>query len=546
MLRWGFLLILPMLWATGCKGGLGERCSERETCKDGLACSSPSVGRSGESTGVCITGQTSACQKSDGCHVMGRCESQDGNCVAVSDANCGQSNECKAHGRCNVKDGVCVATRDADCEASELGKSGGLRHVKDGNCAAIIDDDCKSATDCVQGHLCAARGGNCVATSDADCAQSEWCRKWGFCALSDTGRCEPRTTEAKQPETKSAKFVQVSVDDGFACALRDDGEIECKGKNDHGQADPVAGPFAKVVSFHNGGYGLKHDGTVKHWGRFGWGLAVEGTFLDVSHYGSGECGVRSDGSIHCSSLGPAYAVLGARHADLKGKFDQISVGSRACALRVDGTAKCWGELEGRCETGPNSKPKPNAVPPPSVKFASLAIGCQISCGLARSGAVLCWGEPWATRAAPSGSFKQVAAGGWNACGIKIDGSLVCWGPDSDTSGVLQVPSGAFTQVAIHDKTACAVRQEGSVVCWGTGLVGNWTDLPHEQVPERHCAKWGTLITTGTHGTNYLGSLDVSSSDTLEGCELRRRIALSSGADKAGSCSCSKDQNGEDW
>lgn len=335
------------------------------------------------------------------------------------------------------------------------------------------------------------------------------------------------------------KFVQVAVGDGFACALREDGGIECKGKNDHGQADPVDGSFSKIVVFHNGGYGLERDGKVRYWGRSESyqspdGLAGKGLYIDMARFDGygGFCGVRTDGSLDCLWNSSAFPPP-------HGNFQQVSIGSRPCALGVDGVARCWGKLEGGCGIGQKSNNK--ATPPTTVKFRSIAIGCSMSCGLTQDGAVKCWGESWAERAAPKGTFKQVAAGGWNACGVRLDGRIECWGKESTPSGVLDPPDGTFAHVAIQDRTACAVRDEGSIVCWGSGLVGNWPQLPHEQVAQRHCSEWATSITNSDG--DFVGTMRSSS---LEGCEGHRRGFLSGGAEKATPCKCDKDQNGESW
>jgi len=58
-------------------------------------------------------------------------------------------------------------------------------------------------------------------------------------------------------------------------------------------------------------------------------------------------------------------------------------------------AYCWGKNEfAQLGTGDE---KPRAIPTPvntDIRFVSLAIGDEFTCGLTREGRVYCWGQNW--------------------------------------------------------------------------------------------------------------------------------------------------------
>jgi hypothetical protein len=61
-------------------------------------------------------------------------------------------------------------------------------------------------------------------------------------------------------------------------------------------------------------------------------------------------------------------------------FSQISAGpDDTCAIRVDGSATCWGD---------NTYGK---ATPPAGSFTQIAAGEQFSCGLRPNGFANCWG-----------------------------------------------------------------------------------------------------------------------------------------------------------
>src|SRR5262249_10127027 len=98
----------------------------------------------------------------------------------------------------------------------------------------------------------------------------------------------------------------------------------------------------------------------------------------------------------------------------QGQFTFVSVGNgSACAIRSDGTMKCWGGM-----FYPLS-----AIPAGSFSQVDVYIG---ACGVRSTGEAVCWGgEPTLTSA--GGPFREAGAGEGMACALRVDGSFQCWG-----------------------------------------------------------------------------------------------------------------------
>ena len=173
------------------------------------------------------------------------------------------------------------------------------------------------------------------------------------------------------------------------------------------------------------------------------------------------CALKVDGTAECWGLntsGQATAPAGT--------FTQLSAGSyHTCGVKTDGTVACWGD---------------NSVGQLNVP-ASLGVVRQIStnfyqtCAVRIDATLVCWGRNDAGQSSPpAGSFAQVGEGFLHGCAVKTDGTVTCWGSNSD--GQATPPAGTFSQVSAGSFHSCGVKSDGTVGCWGRNFYGE-TDAP---------------------------------------------------------------------
>ena len=101
-----------------------------------------------------------------------------------------------------------------------------------------------------------------------------------------------------------------------------------------------------------------------------------------------------------------------------GRFQSVSVhDAHVCALRLDGTAECWGSS---MESGGGAA---GDVSPPPGTFLSIATARYYNCGLRPSGAVDCWGDPAKNEgsvdveATQDSTFTSLSLGSMGGCGV---------------------------------------------------------------------------------------------------------------------------------
>ena len=246
-------------------------------------------------------------------------------------------------------------------------------------------------------------------------------------------------------------FVQIASSSFHTCGLRENGEIECWGRNGDGLADAPAGAFSAVSAGWLHACGLRENGEIECWGRNGYGQAdaPAGAFSAVSAGDEHTCGLRENGEIECwgwNRYGQADAPAGA--------FSAVSAGDEhTCGLRTSGAIKCWG-----------SRWRTDA---PAGAFSAVSAGAEHTCGLRASGAVECWGlglfQSGQTDA-PGGTFSAVSAGWLHTCGLRASGAVECWGLNQ--SGQTDAPGGTFSAVSAGSHHTCGLRSSGAVKCWG--------------------------------------------------------------------------------
>lgn len=269
------------------------------------------------------------------------------------------------------------------------------------------------------------------------------------------------------------------------CVTRSTGRVACWGDNQDGQlgngetntrsGTPVtvlgAGGSVDVACGSNFACALRNNGRVECWGGGLGGQLGNGT---------------------AASSATPVAVL-----DLADAVDVAAGEAHACAARLDGTVVCWGDnTNGQLGDG-SFNPSRTPIAVEGVAGAVEVSATQrSSCARTSDGVVLCWGAGElgqlgrGTPVAASANAQeigglvatQIAGGAEHFCAVTEAGTVACWGAGAGGQlgdGVSR-PAGTVTAspvtvsgltgvsaVACGESHSCATRRNESVACWGT-------------------------------------------------------------------------------
>ena len=291
--------------------------------------------------------------------------------------------------------------------------------------------------------------------------------------------------------------TSISGGKGLTCAKRSDGKLWCWGSNTSGELGDgtqslgrsTPAPVSSALVGEIGQFSAsdhtcsrQKDGRVWCWGANGTGQVGDGT--TTARYAP----------VPVTALGNQVAKVSA--TGLLG----------TCALKMDGTAWCWGynPVYGVSFTQFDRTPVP--ITALGNQVIDIKTGAYVFCALKMDGTLWCWGDNYfgqlglgdtATRTTP----VQVAAlgdqvvdlrlDGGATCALKADGSMWCWGYNGN--GQLGVgdtlkrtlPTQVIalgTQVvgmATGTSHTCALKADKTVWCWGSntyGQLGNASDI----------------------------------------------------------------------
>lgn len=203
-------------------------------------------------------------------------------------------------------------------------------------------------------------------------------------------------------------------------------------------------------------------------------IPVPFTYTKIAGAGDNICGLGSDGKIYCWGGNPSdvRGNGGVTAADTTPQLITMPSGVTsftdvdaeyvsACAIANTGRVYCWGDnyfgVLGNGVDDSNSN-IPVLVPLPTGvdSFTSVKVGFAMSCGLANTGVVYCWGN--AASYASSGYLGNGAA-------------ATQYSPTSVTMpvGVL------FTSLDVTGEIACAIGDDSRTYCWGNNNVGQLGD-----------------------------------------------------------------------
>jgi len=312
-------------------------------------------------------------------------------------------------------------------------------------------------------------------------------------------------SESIQVVVDGVQFV--STGRYHSCAVKSDGNSTCWGFTDdaadsehnHGQVgdltqhtgagEVTAGELHTCLLRYGDatvgcwGAGTANTGTAPHLGQ-AMSPDMQGTFIQLSAGYDHNCGVKSNGELHCwgscSTSWGSEATAMPPSTDTPETFvrEVASGDGFSCVRQVNGSIHCWGHSDSPmiAETPPE--------PEEDRSWVQLTAGQGHACALDDAGSITCWGNNDSGQGSVPEDilFSQVSAGHAHTCAVeKSDtgaGPVHCWGEDA--SGKLTPPSGSFTQVSAGWNHSCGRRDNYTVECWGCG--GADEDLGQCSVP----------------------------------------------------------------
>ncbi len=302
---------------------------------------------------------------------------------------------------------------------------------------------------------------------------------------------------APQRPTLPLTGLAIAASDGYNCAIRPDGSVDCWGEPaaDLGQVrDRAVGdsPFVQVDSAEEHTCGVRANGEVDCWGDNWNGRATDQTpydesdrFVKVAVGYEHTCALDVGGSIWC--WGKPWEDLGDPDGTFYGRpmplmdvvenynapYSEVSSGwNHTCGLRAHvGAIDCWGE---------NGSGQAMSQPAGDNPFVGVSAGGNHSCGLRTDGSVTCWGDLAQGRPAGDNPFTQVTAGDDFACGLREDRSVACWGSNAWAEEVEDWPppyNEDFIQISAGDGHVCGIKRAGDVFCFGFSVGGQSDPQP---------------------------------------------------------------------
>lgn len=265
------------------------------------------------------------------------------------------------------------------------------------------------------------------------------------------------------------QVIQVAVGSQHSCALKNDATVSCWGANHIGQLGdgsdnqsftPVnVSGLSQVTKISAGNYhtcAIINNDKVKCWGLNVWGQLGNGTtnnsntpvqvlgLANVKQIDASAnmhtCALKNDGTVKCWGSN-ALGQLGDGSIT---QVDQIAVNDYfTCALIINGTVKCWGNNNSG-QLGDGTTNSSNA--PVSVVGLSnvikIALGSSFGCALINDGTVSCWGDnrrgqlgngTYINNSLTPVKVKginravKIVSGENHSCVLNDDNTLKCWG-----------------------------------------------------------------------------------------------------------------------
>lgn len=345
------------------------------------------------------------------------------------------------------------------------------------------------------------------------------------------------------------KAVSVTAGSAHTCGLLADGSAKCWGSNSSGQLGisntapnntaptPVLGGGGSVTARdiaagRNHTCAVRANGTVACWGSNDSGQIGDGTIggtrlspvtvpglTNVVALAAGEAhtcallavgvpvcwGLNSSGQLGNGTLSSSPTPVG-----ILGLNSVVAIAaggalgsSHTCALRSDGTVRCWGANgSGQLGTGNTSPSSVPVIVAGLTNAVSIAVGEFHTCARVAVGVPFCWGfngngrlgtSPGTNPLLPAlvslDNTVTTAVGNAHTCALRADATAWCWGANllgqlginstvSQSAPTLVVNLNLPNAVAIAGGTGhtCALVAGGTIVtgdarCWGDNSLG---------------------------------------------------------------------------
>lgn len=234
----------------------------------------------------------------------------------------------------------------------------------------------------------------------------------------------------------SGTFVDVSMGDYHACAVKENGYLGCFAVIDDAEYSDSAGEISD--------------------------MPTDGDYVDVACGAGFCCGLQDSGPVTCWGGGWGSTIKDVPSISFT-RIEASAHSSIVCGLDGDGYAHCWGDTN-------------DATVTPSESFVLLAGGHSHACGVDEEGVSRCWGDY-----APSlgAGIGHIAAGTSQTCYVPSDGASVsCTNGGHPSSGEIDetpptlLDGETWVQTVVAGSVACVVSDTGRFDCWGRGSSGS--------------------------------------------------------------------------